>query len=153
VVGAFYVQAINKDAPHPAAARLWQEFLYSDEGQNIWLQGFARPVRLEVAGHREPPAPDVQRIDGLPGAWPVILAALVVGIGFVVAGLLPLWMLLVLLARDAVVLAVGAVLLARGSRPPPRRYRRPPTALRCACGARRAFRLAPAERSRRPRAG
>jgi putative spermidine/putrescine transport system substrate-binding protein len=48
VVGAFYVQAIDKDAPHPAAARLWQEFLYSDEGQNIWLQGFARPVRLEA---------------------------------------------------------------------------------------------------------
>jgi putative spermidine/putrescine transport system substrate-binding protein len=48
VVGAFYVQAINKDAPHPAAARLWQEFLFSDEGQNIWLQGFARPVRLEA---------------------------------------------------------------------------------------------------------
>jgi putative spermidine/putrescine transport system substrate-binding protein len=48
VVGAYYVQAINKDAPHPAAARLWQEFLYSDEGQNIWLQGFARPVRLDA---------------------------------------------------------------------------------------------------------
>jgi putative spermidine/putrescine transport system substrate-binding protein len=48
VVGAFYVQAINKDAPHPAAARLWEEFLYSDEGQNIWLQGFARPVRMEA---------------------------------------------------------------------------------------------------------
>jgi putative spermidine/putrescine transport system substrate-binding protein len=48
IVGAFYVQAINKDAPHPAAARLWQEFLFSDEGQNIWLQGFARPVRLEA---------------------------------------------------------------------------------------------------------
>jgi putative spermidine/putrescine transport system substrate-binding protein len=48
VVGAFYVQAINKDAAHPAAARLWQEFLYSDEGQNIWLQGFARPVRLQA---------------------------------------------------------------------------------------------------------
>jgi putative spermidine/putrescine transport system substrate-binding protein len=47
-VGAFYVQAINKDAPHPAAARLWQEFLYSDEGQNIWLQGFARPVRIDA---------------------------------------------------------------------------------------------------------
>ena len=47
-VGAFYVQAISKDAPHPAAARLWQEFLYSDEGQNIWLQGFARPVRLDA---------------------------------------------------------------------------------------------------------
>jgi putative spermidine/putrescine transport system substrate-binding protein len=48
IVGAYYVQAINKDAPHPAAARLWQEFLYSDEGQNIWLQGFARPVRLQA---------------------------------------------------------------------------------------------------------
>jgi putative spermidine/putrescine transport system substrate-binding protein len=48
VVGAFYVQAINKDAPHPAAARLWQEFLFSDEGQNIWLQGLARPVRFDA---------------------------------------------------------------------------------------------------------
>ena len=47
-VGAYYIQAISKDAPHPAAARLWQEFIYSDEGQNIWLQGFARPVRLEA---------------------------------------------------------------------------------------------------------
>jgi putative spermidine/putrescine transport system substrate-binding protein len=47
-VGGYYVQAINKDAPHPAAARLWQEFLYSDEGQNLWLKGGARPVRLEA---------------------------------------------------------------------------------------------------------
>jgi putative spermidine/putrescine transport system substrate-binding protein len=44
VVGAYYVQAINSGAPHPAAARLWQEFLYSPDGQNIWLKGFARPV-------------------------------------------------------------------------------------------------------------
>ena len=43
--GSYYVQAINKEAPHPAAARLWQEFLYSDEGQNIWLEGYGRPVR------------------------------------------------------------------------------------------------------------
>ena len=48
VVGSYYVQAINKDAPHPAAARLWQEFLYSDEGQNLWLKGGARPVRAEA---------------------------------------------------------------------------------------------------------
>ncbi|PZG09044.1 ABC transporter substrate-binding protein [Nonomuraea aridisoli] len=41
-----YAQAINKDAPHPAAARLWQEFLYSPEGQNLYLKGFARPVML-----------------------------------------------------------------------------------------------------------
>lgn len=48
VVGGYYVQAISKDAPHPAAARLWQEFLYSDEGQNLWLNGGARPVRQEA---------------------------------------------------------------------------------------------------------
>ncbi|MFI9838384.1 ABC transporter substrate-binding protein [Nonomuraea sp. NPDC051941] len=41
-----YAQAINKDAPHPAAARLWQEYLYSAEGQNLFLKGFARPVLL-----------------------------------------------------------------------------------------------------------
>ncbi|HEX7538608.1 MAG TPA: ABC transporter substrate-binding protein [Dermatophilaceae bacterium] len=44
VVGGYYVQAISKDAPHPAAARLWEEYLYSDEGQNLWLKGGARPV-------------------------------------------------------------------------------------------------------------
>ena len=44
----YYTQAINKNAPHPAAARLWQEFLYSDEGQNLWLAGKARPVRLQA---------------------------------------------------------------------------------------------------------
>lgn len=46
VVGAFYDQAINKDAPHPAAARLWEEYLYSNAGQTLWLKGLARPVRL-----------------------------------------------------------------------------------------------------------
>ncbi|MCX4976082.1 MULTISPECIES: ABC transporter substrate-binding protein [unclassified Streptomyces] len=49
----YYSQAINKDAPHPAAARLWQEYLYSAEGQNLWLAGFARPAlmtAMEKAG-------------------------------------------------------------------------------------------------------
>jgi putative spermidine/putrescine transport system substrate-binding protein len=53
VVGAYYIQAVSKDAPHPAAARLWQEFLYSPDGQNIWLQGYARPVladQMQTAG-------------------------------------------------------------------------------------------------------
>src|SRR5207302_1806711 len=45
IIGGFYNQAINKDAPHPAAARLWEEYLYSDEGQNLWLKGGARPIR------------------------------------------------------------------------------------------------------------
>ena len=34
----------TRTRPHPAAARLWQEYLYSPEGQNTWLKGFARPV-------------------------------------------------------------------------------------------------------------
>lgn len=47
-LAGYYFQAINKDAPHPAAARLWQEFLFSDEGQNLFLAGGARPVRAEA---------------------------------------------------------------------------------------------------------
>ncbi len=46
-VAGYYYQAINKDAPHPAAARLWQEFLYSDEGQNLFALGGVRPVRAD----------------------------------------------------------------------------------------------------------
>ncbi len=44
----YYNQAVNIDAPNPAAARLWQEFLYSDEAQNLWLEGGARPVRADA---------------------------------------------------------------------------------------------------------
>src|ERR1700694_1427259 len=46
ILGDYYQQAINKNAPHPAAARLWEEYLYSDTGQNDWLRGKARPVRM-----------------------------------------------------------------------------------------------------------
>jgi len=46
--GSYYDQAIVKGAPHPAAARLWEEFLYSNEGQNLYLKGLARPVRLDA---------------------------------------------------------------------------------------------------------
>jgi putative spermidine/putrescine transport system substrate-binding protein len=45
---AYYDQAISATAPHPAAARLWEEFLYSTEGQNLWLKGQARPVELDA---------------------------------------------------------------------------------------------------------
>lgn len=45
---SYYNQAINIDAPHPAAARLWQEFLFSDEVQNLFLAGGARPARMDA---------------------------------------------------------------------------------------------------------
>ncbi|NUP49148.1 MAG: extracellular solute-binding protein [Catenulispora sp.] len=44
--GGFYNQAVSASAPHPAAARLWEEFLYSADGQNLWLKGQARPAEL-----------------------------------------------------------------------------------------------------------
>ncbi len=44
VYGAYYCQAINANAPHPWAARLWQEFLYSDQGQLLWLKGYSHPA-------------------------------------------------------------------------------------------------------------
>lgn len=49
LVSAYYAQAISANAAHPAAARLWEEYLYSQAptaGQNGWLKGFARPVTL-----------------------------------------------------------------------------------------------------------
>ena len=45
--GGMYVQAISKYAPHPNAAKLWMEYLYSDEGQNAWLKGYCVPIRHE----------------------------------------------------------------------------------------------------------
>lgn len=44
--GGYYCQAINATAPHPWSARLWEEFLYSDQGQLLWLKGFAHPARF-----------------------------------------------------------------------------------------------------------
>jgi putative spermidine/putrescine transport system substrate-binding protein len=48
VVAGVYVQAISAYAPHLNAAKLWMEFLYSDEGQNIWLKGYCNPIRYEA---------------------------------------------------------------------------------------------------------
>jgi ABC-type Fe3+ transport system substrate-binding protein len=62
--GSFYSQAISKFAPHPAAARLWEEFLYSDEGQNIWLKGLSRPVRLQAM--TEAGTVDAEAVKALP---------------------------------------------------------------------------------------
>ena len=46
--GGMYVQAISAYAPHPFAARLWMEYLYSDEGQLIWLKGYCNPIRYDA---------------------------------------------------------------------------------------------------------
>ncbi|HZP72595.1 MAG TPA: ABC transporter substrate-binding protein [Gaiellaceae bacterium] len=53
VYGSYYCQAINATAPHPYAARLWQEFMYSDQGQIIWLKGFTHPARFQDLAKRK----------------------------------------------------------------------------------------------------
>jgi putative spermidine/putrescine transport system substrate-binding protein len=45
ILGGVYVQAISAFAPHPNAAKLWMEHVYSDEGQLIWLSGYGHPIR------------------------------------------------------------------------------------------------------------
>ncbi len=53
VYGAYYCQAINATAPHPNAARLWMEFLYSDQGQLLWLKGYSHPIRFQNLAKRK----------------------------------------------------------------------------------------------------
>ncbi len=48
VVAGVYVQAISAYAPHPNAAKLWMEYLYSDEGQLTWLKGYCHPIRFNA---------------------------------------------------------------------------------------------------------
>lgn len=42
-----YTTLINKHAPHPNAALLTREFIFSDAGQLHLARGFARPIRLD----------------------------------------------------------------------------------------------------------
>ena len=48
VLAGVYVQAISAHAPHPNAAKLWMEYLYSDEGQTAWLKGYCHPARFNA---------------------------------------------------------------------------------------------------------
>ena len=57
VVAGVYVQAISAYAPHPNAAKLWLEYLYSDEGQTAWLRGYCHPIRFkDLVEHKTIPA-------------------------------------------------------------------------------------------------
>lgn len=47
LIAGMYIQSINANAKHPSAARLWMEYLYSDEGQLNWLRGGCHPIRYD----------------------------------------------------------------------------------------------------------
>jgi putative spermidine/putrescine transport system substrate-binding protein len=64
-----YVQGISAFAPHPNAAKLWQEFLFSDEGQNIWLKGYCHPIRYEnLVETNAVPAEQLAKLPDVEGA-------------------------------------------------------------------------------------
>jgi putative spermidine/putrescine transport system substrate-binding protein len=66
VVAGVYVQAISAFAPHPNAAKLWMEYLYSDEGQIGWLKGYCHPIRFnDLAKNNKIPK---ELLDKLPPA-------------------------------------------------------------------------------------
>jgi putative spermidine/putrescine transport system substrate-binding protein len=67
--GGVYVQAISAYAPHPNAAKLWMEFLYSDEGQNLWLQGYCHPIRYpDLVAKNKIPAAQLAKLPDVTGA-------------------------------------------------------------------------------------
>jgi len=52
VLAGPYAGGISAYAPHPYAARLWWEFVMSDEGQLLYLKGYAHPIRFNDMASR-----------------------------------------------------------------------------------------------------
>ncbi len=65
--GGYYCQAVNATAPHPWAARLWQEFIFSDQGQILYLKGYAHPARFADLVARKAIPKSVT--SALPASW------------------------------------------------------------------------------------
>jgi putative spermidine/putrescine transport system substrate-binding protein len=64
-----YVQAISAYAPHPNAAKLWMEYLYSDEGQLHWLSGYCYPIRFDdLVARATVPAELMEKLPAIEGA-------------------------------------------------------------------------------------
>jgi putative spermidine/putrescine transport system substrate-binding protein len=56
-LGGHYVTQISAYAPHPNAAKLWMEHVFSDEGQLMFVKGYCHPARYNdlVARNLIPP--------------------------------------------------------------------------------------------------
>ncbi len=61
IFGGVYIQAISAYAPRPNAAKLWMEYLYSDEGQLVWLKGYGHPIRYNDLVKRNAIPPDLAK--------------------------------------------------------------------------------------------
>src|SRR5215212_99984 len=70
VVAGVYVQGISAYAPHPNAAKLWMEYLYSDEGQLTYASGFCYPIRLDAMNTAgSVPATVFEQLPSIEGAY------------------------------------------------------------------------------------
>ena len=68
-IGGVYVQAISAYAPHPNAAKLWMEYVYSDEGQNIYTKGYCHPIReADMRARNVIPADVLAKLPDVAGA-------------------------------------------------------------------------------------
>jgi putative spermidine/putrescine transport system substrate-binding protein len=47
VFGNYYCNGVSKYAANPYAARLWMEWIFSDEGQLNYIGGFSHPARYQ----------------------------------------------------------------------------------------------------------
>jgi putative spermidine/putrescine transport system substrate-binding protein len=63
-----YAQAISAYAPHPNAAKLWMEYLYSDEGQAGWLKGYCHTTRLDDLKARSMSSDLIAKLPDISGA-------------------------------------------------------------------------------------
>ena len=66
VLAGPFVQAISAYAAHPNAAKLWMEYLYSDEGQLAYLKGYCHPARYKSLVESDKVPPELK--DSLPPA-------------------------------------------------------------------------------------
>jgi putative spermidine/putrescine transport system substrate-binding protein len=79
-LAGIYVQAISAYAPHPNAAKLWMEFLYSDAGQLTWMQGYCHPIReTDMRARNVIPADVASKLPDVTGVQFPTLAQLTAG--------------------------------------------------------------------------
>lgn len=65
-----YASAISAYAPHPNAAKLWMEYVYSDEGQIAYATGFCYPIRFDaMSAAGTLPAEIVAQLPSTEGAY------------------------------------------------------------------------------------
>jgi putative spermidine/putrescine transport system substrate-binding protein len=63
-----YAQGISAYAPHPNAAKLWMEYIYSDEGQANWLKGYCHTTRLDDLKKRNVSSDLIAKLPDITGA-------------------------------------------------------------------------------------